>query len=377
MMILFLQIMVSTALAVDVPPRERTTPTSVRGRDGEHAYHTLTPNQSLSFTTPGPGKWGLEARQRVAGAAQRAAGSIEVLGNGTHKIMTIKLKANADRRASIDDTLGGSPTTAERAWITVPSGGEFITLRSPPGSRDILVRLYTNEPAPAPSFAAAPAAALPADDLDEDPPEDGVISSNVRTNDTLDDAPPEKPQRRNTKKSDVEFGGSMGLGIPARGTKAVGYIGLEARYPVYGELISIGGSTGWYRIGVKDDLEVADPYMGHTTIQADWRTDVFPLITRGLFHVPYKLGPAEPLAGIGLAMFIAKRVDGTQKTTRFGVGPEILAGTDFDLKHLGRLGTHLTWTEARMRLGNTGPDGAEVKETIAHTRLNLTWMTRF
>jgi len=341
MIILFLQLLLPTALAADLAPTGPSVRVTVRWDKGEQAYHLLPAGGTLSFPTPGPSEWRIEIRQRLAGASQRASGSIDIWGNGVRKIMTIPMKAHADKGHTIGDVKAGIPSRPERASIVVPQNGKSVIVRAPADSRDILVRVFSNaDPSP-------------------------VV------------AKPVTPAARAGASGRPGVGATLGLGIPARGTKAVGYMGADGRYPVYKKLLSVGGAFGWYRIGVSRDIELVDTHLGQTTVHAEWHTDVFPVIARGLVHPPFTMGPLAPVAGAGVGLFIAKRVDGAKKTIRVGVGPELLAGAEMDLGRIGRVGGHLSWTEARMRLGNTGPDGSEVKETVAHTRLNLTWIYQF
>ena len=122
---------------------------------------------------------------------------------------------------------------------------------------------------------------------------------------------------------------------------------------------------------------MADPHLGHTTVSAQWRTNVVPIVARGLAHSPVTIGPVRPIAGLGLGLFIANRSEGNYTTTQVGLGPELLAGVDYDLGHLGTFGGNMTWSEARMFLGHQGADGMPVRETVANTRLNLCWFHTF
>jgi hypothetical protein len=360
-MMILLQLLLSLALAADVAPRERSIPIRVFDAEVEDVYHALPGGSQLSFVTAGPGKWSVEIRQRVAGAAQRAEGEVVVLGNGKHQIMRIALRAKADIGTRVDDAQGGVVTEAERATITVPATGEFLVLQTQQGSRDVLVRLF-NDADPPPAVAAAA------------PPVTPIASTPF----VAPNRPKQTKRRPPSPDSRAWLAGlSMGLGIPARGSKAVGYLGADVRTLVYRKLVSVGGSAGWYRIAVDETITVADPHLGHTNIQAKWTTDVFPVVARGLVHLPLRLGPALPIAGAGLGLFIARRTEGGASLTKVGVGPELLAGAEMDLERLGKAGANLTWAEARMHMGNLGPDGQPVRETVAHTRLNLSWIYTF
>ena len=154
------------------------------------------------------------------------------------------------------------------------------------------------------------------------------------------------------------------------------HVGATGRYPIYNDLLSIGGSVGWHRIAVESNQTTTNPLVGTVTYDANWRTDIVPIITRVTVHVPYPPGPVTPIASLGLGGFIATRTDGSTSTTHFAVGPELATGIEFGLP-VGLLQTTVSWSEARAQMGNKGVDGAAVSETLAVTRLNLAYLYVF
>jgi hypothetical protein len=374
-MMLTLQLLLSIALGADVTPTERSVPVRVHSADAEGAFHPIAPGGSLSFPTPGPGKWRVEVRQRLSQSTQRANGSLAVLGNGKHLIMTIKLKGPADSAAKADDTQGGPISEAERATITVPASGAFTVLRAAATGGSLLVRLSDKAgPSPMPPKAAPVVAAKPPPPVVKTAAKKPVLVARTR--------------KRRTDRLGLGAGASVGLGLPARGSKPVGYLSADVRYLVYKQLVSVGGTVGWYGIGVDESVTISDPFLGHTTVQSTWSTQVFPIIARGLVHSPIKAGPLTPVAGLGLGVFIAHRVEGSYSTTQAGIGPELLIGAELPMEALGKIGAeklselgdigaHLSWSEARMFMGHQGSDGMPVRETVANTRLNLTWFYTF
>ena len=120
-MMLFLTAVLTTALAADVPPREASVPVRVFGNGQESVYHKLVPGGQLTFQTPGPGKWSVDLRQRITAQDGQTRGTVLVLGNGKHRIMSIPVKNAAETGVRIDDPRGGAISKHERAIITVPA----------------------------------------------------------------------------------------------------------------------------------------------------------------------------------------------------------------------------------------------------------------
>ena len=135
-MMLFVYAALTAALAADIAPREASVPIRVFGNNQESVYHKLAPGRQLTFDTQGPGKWTVDLRQRITAQDGRTRGTVIVLGNGKHRIMTIPINSTAQSGTRIDDARGGAISKHERAIITVPAAGKFLTLTLEPGSHE-------------------------------------------------------------------------------------------------------------------------------------------------------------------------------------------------------------------------------------------------
>jgi len=363
----------------DLTDDEPTTAITVDAKTDP--YVPLTSGTSATFDTPGPQKIMVQSRRRMAGAGQRAKHApIEVRGDG-NPILTIKVSGTAIPDGRIHDRLEGFPSKDDQTLITVPEGGRQLTLTAPPGGPDFFVRVTsrdnpTNLILPvgiAPTQAAPAVATAPV----QDAPRSG--EQDKKDNTESKPEPKKRQAARNTApQNELQAGAGMemGLGIAARGTHMVFHLGATGRYPIYKDLLSVGGSIGWHRIGVEAERPVTHPISGDISYSADWHTDIVPIIARVSVHVPYPPGPLTPIASAGLGAFIATRTDGSTSTTRLAVGPELAVGVEFGLP-VGLLQTTISWAEARTQMGNQGTDGQAVAETLATTRLNLAYLYVF
>lgn len=362
---LLLLLLISVASAAEITPIEAPAATVIRTGKESGNYHLIRAGHQLDFDTLGPINLTVEVRQRLASTQQRAEGEITAVGDGVHAIMTITIRGGAEKQGFIDDAYGGVPSKIDSAKIKVPDGGKMLSLVAPASGGDFLVRVMDEGGLdPAVIAPVAPIATVTeAEEPDEEPT---VVADRPR---------PKKNDRLGS--GGPAAGMAFGLGVPARGTKAVGYIAAEGRYPIYKNFLSAGAAIGWYRIGVNSHVAVSDPYAGTNEVNAVWTTNVVPIVGRIVGHLPLDLGPVVPMAGAGLGFFIAKRKDGAFKSTRLGFGPELLLGSEFELGEPGRVGAHFSWNGARVRYGNRHPDGEEVRETIATTRLNIRYLYLF
>jgi hypothetical protein len=256
----------------------------------------------------------------------------------------------------------------------------MLKLEAPAGGPDFFIQISrkdTPEVLLLPFASGGVAAATPQtiEQAAEPVAEEEAAASSPPAEEPVQRAPP--PSRSQASATlDPGAGLSMGMGIPARGNKMVVHVGATGRYPIYKKILSAGGTIGWYRIGVEEDVAVADTYGGALTYTADWHTNVVPIVAQVTAHAPTEFGPVVPIATAGLGLYIATRHDGGEKITSVGVGPEIAAGAEFDVQ-VGRLQTTVSWNEARSRFGNRGPEGDVVRETLAVTRLNLSYLYVF
>ena len=371
MLSILLALLTAPGLA-DPPADSATTPITVDAKTS--SYLPLSSGSTLAFETPGPRKLTIESRRRMAGAGQRAKHApLEVRGDG-NPIMTIKVPGTAIADGRIHDRLEGFPSKVDRTVITVPEGGSRLTLTAPPGGPDFFIRV-TDRDRPTVLIMPAGVAAVAATTADAEEPKEAPRTGADEDKDKQDRAA--KPRKKNTQ-TDLQAGAGleMGFGVPARGTQMVFHIGATGRYPIHKDLISVGGSIGWHRIGVEAERTSTHPLAGDVSYEADWHTNIVPIITRFTVHVPYPPGPVTPIASAGLGMFIATRTEGDTSNTRLAVGPELAVGCEFGLP-VGLMQTTISWSEARAQMGNRGTDGDAVSETFAVTSFNLAYLYVF
>lgn len=363
----------------DSPSASIETPITVDAKT--ETYLALQSNSSLDFKTPGPAKIVVNSRRRMAGAAQRSAKApIKAYGDG-RLIMTIQVPGVAIASGKVNDRMAGFPSKSERVVITVPEGGNVLRIEAPAGGPDFFIQVSNKDTpdtflvpigaAPGAIAASPPATPAPETALPSPVPE-------PKTTEPIAKAEPKPLQNRTHASDSLEPGAgvNMGFGIPARGTKMVFQLAATGRMPVYKKLLSAGGTIGWYKIAVEDEVAIADPYGGPLTYSANWHTNVVPIVAHVTAHAPTEFGPVVPIASAGLGLYIATRNDGGDKITSVGVGPEFSAGAEFDVE-VGRLQTTVSWNEARSRFGNRGPEGEVVRETLAVTRLNISYLYVF
>ena len=373
---------VSPASDVSLSPAPATPTTPITVDAKTESYLLLESNSSLDFDTPGPAKIIVNSRRRMAGAAQRSAKAVlKAYGDGK-QIMTIQVPGVAIPGGKINDRMAGFPSKAERVVITVPEGGNVLRLEAPMGGPDFFIQV-SNKGTPetflmpmgsagAAPMAAAPAA-LPETPASEEPK--APTQPSTKEQEPIAKAKP-KPQQHASDSLEPGAGLNMAFGIPARGNKMVFQLAATGRMPIYKKLLSAGGTIGWYKISVEEEVAIADPYGGSLTYSADWHTNVVPIVAHVTAHAPTEFGPVVPIASAGLGLYIATRTDGGDKITSVGVGPEFAAGAEFDIE-VGRLQSTISWNEARSRFGNRGPEGEVVRETLAVTRLNISYLYVF
>ena len=341
----------------------------------------LTSGTRLDFSTPGPKKISVESRRRMAGAAQRARPApINAEGDG-NLILTIRVPGTAIPAGKINDAMGGFPSKSDRSIVTVPEGGKVLTLEAPVGGPDFFVRVV-DRTWPDRLIVPINTGVAGIDNM----PDPAIVS--VEENDSAeepanqyasDSADTPMKLLRDPKAPEVlkpAAGMQMGFGVPTRGQKMVFSLAAIGRYPVYKDLVSAGGSIGWHRIAVEDQLPVADPISGDLTYIANWRTNVVPIVAQANVHVPFPAGPITPVASTGLGMFIATRAEGAERVTNVALGPTVGLGAEIDLS-VGEIQTTFAWHEARARFGNQAVDGSVVRESLAVIQFNLAYLYVF
>ena len=367
-------------ILVTSPARSNTTDdgqtTAITIDAKTNRYIPLKSGTSVAFDTPGPRKLLIQSRRRLAGAGQRSkAEPIEVRGDG-NPILTIKVPGSAIADGRIHDRLEGFPSNDDKSLVTVPEGGKQLTLTAPPGGPDFFIRVSDRDQPGVLLLPTGMATETPAT----------VVATPTKEAPRSGD--PTKPSQASTAsknkqnsaaiQNEIQAGAGLeiGFGVAARGTSMVFHIGATGRYPIYKDLLSVGGSLGWHRIGVETNRTTNNPIAGTVSYAADWHTDIIPIIGRVSVHVPYPPGPVTPIASVGLGTFIASRTDGERSTTSVAIGPELAVGCEFGLP-VGLMQSTISWSEARAQMGNQGVNGQAVSETFAVTRLNLAYLYVF
>jgi hypothetical protein len=372
MMLFFLHLILSIGHA-EIEP---TVSITVEGNTTE--FLLLSSGTRLDFSTPGPKKIAIESRRRMAGAAQRAGTApITAVGDG-NLILTIRVPGTAVASGTINDKMGGYPSKPDRSVVTVPDGGKVLTVEAPIGGPDFLIRVVDRT---WPDRLVTP---IHSSLIDEDigDPEiseaEEPIGDQEEIQQEIDSSQTERPMRSKNAPDDLRpaAGVKIGFGIPSRGNKMVFAMAATGRYPIYKDLISLGGSLGWHRIGVEEQVAIANPIAGDLTYAANWHTTVIPIVAQGNIHVPFPAGPITPIASAGMGMYIATRTDGSDKTTNLALGPTFGLGAEADIP-VGQIQATVSWHEARARFGNQSTDGSAVRESLAVSQLNVAYLYVF
>jgi len=165
---LFLLMLISAASAAELSPIEAPAPTEIRTGTETGNYHLIRAGRQLDFDTLGPINLTVEVRQRLASTQQRAEGELKAVGDGVHAIMTITVRASAEKQGFTDDAYGGVPCKVDSAEISVPDGGKMLSLVAPAGGGDFLVRVM-DEGGLDPAVIAPVATENEAEEPDEEP----------------------------------------------------------------------------------------------------------------------------------------------------------------------------------------------------------------
>jgi len=370
-MVFFLSLFLSFAHAEATPSVSIT----VDGKTTE--FLLLSSGTRLDFSTPGPKKIAIESRRRMAGAAQRAGTAPIVAEGDGNLILTIRVPGTAMADGQINDKMGGYPSKPDRSVVTVPDGGEVLTIEAPTGGPDFFIRVVDR------TFPNRLVVPIHSSRAGEDIGDPDIVADQDK------DLPVQEPiqepiptEVRNPRSPDAPddlrpaVGMNFGFGIPARGNKMVFAINAVGRYPVYKDLISAGGSIGWHRIGVQEDIDVANPISGDLNYSADWHTTVLPITGQANIHVPFPAGPITPIASAGVGLYIATRADNGSKITNLAIGPTVGLGAEADIQ-IGQIQTTVTWHEARARFGNQSTDGSVVRESLAVSQFNVAYLYVF
>jgi len=381
----------------EVAPTNSNEAVLVSWPGGDAIYYPLNSGGRLDYAVRGPIQLVVEVRQRFAtSSAVGRPGELRAYGDGI-EFMNIEVKANKYSEASgnIQDDQGGFPSKKDIARFEVPAGGEILTLKAPSSGPNYLVRIVTQ--AGGDAVIASGAGTLVSErPLDQSPPKAKPAAApegpwgtgDASLDDLAVDDTPETPEEGALAGVDAEgeegafvarpsAGAEMGIGVPARGTMAVPYVGVLGLYPLVEDLVDLQLSIGWYRIGVETDLPITDHYAGSFSYSNSWKTSVFPISVSGAVH-PLDIGPVGVFATGGLGAFLSRRTtDGASDKTggaslgaQLGLGAMIEAGP-------GTIRPSLVFRGARKGFGNTGEDGAEVRESLTAVVTNVGYTYTF
>jgi len=319
--------------------------------------------------------------------------------------MTIRADSVPATSGYIYDERGGSPSVASQAWLDVPAGGKILSFHASADGPDFLVFLVKStgsDVATSEAPLVIPEAALPDDpwvdevtrtphDMAEETmpkePEGLELDLDEEVDETYSDTEPADPDLDIVDESEglepgktfgelfenLEVGPRLGLGIPTWGSGSVPSIAARAYLPLVPDLGGIATTLGWYRLKYEDENIIVDPYLGSHSMDLSWRTHVVHLSIEAAAILPFELGPAQPVAGAGLALYWARRVTEDQSSGGLAPGMNLYGGARFGLP-VGSLEATLGWNGGRRGFENIGQDSRPVRESLASSHLEISWM---
>jgi hypothetical protein len=378
----------AAAQDVELTPQASSGPVLVSAGAEDTIYYALDAGDSLDYLATGPVELVLQTRLRVPAGRRSVSGVIEAYGDGEFRIPDIVVHGRGVTGGEVFDARGGVPSEPVLTTVEVPPGGTSVTIKARSGGPDFLVRV-TKRSAREPVAVAVPPVALAA--IDEpplepvaaaEPPSDLVLTtSDACAEPTLpvavSEAQVEPPREPFLEKHPVKAGAELGLGVPARGTAAVFYYGVQGRLGVVKDVVDVALSVGAYRVGVLESYQLTDPYAGPITVGADYHTTVVPVELAGLYRVPViLLGIVRPFAGAGVSLDFTRRVEGDERMGGVGAGTTFFGGVDVDAGP-GQLSASLGWNGIRHDYGNVNAAGEPVRETLATARVDVAWLYAF
>lgn len=393
---------VALGAEVEVSPISSSGPVLVSTNTEEKIYYPLDAGGTLEYDTPGPAEVIVHVRTRLSDALNEVEPAIlEVYGDGVYKVIDIVADEGPVQGGVIYDARGGVPSGADGATITVPSGGKVLTLKAPADGPDFLVRVM--EPGegeePIASVTATTEQPDPADEepetTDEEAPSaevdteaDGDVTAEVEPA-KEEEEPPFVPDPGTDETGGGSFfdrlgdmprrgGPVVGLGVPARGSRAVLYLGLQGDLEVISNMVTASLGVGTYRIGVYEEYRINDPFAGVVDIEQQYATQVVPVTLGGRYDLPFELMyDIQLFAGAGAGMYVSIRSDDAEdNTTGMSAGTHIFGGFDVPVGP-GAVSTNVSWNGARYDYGNTNAEGQDVRETLATVRVNSAYLLSF
>ena len=391
-----------------LPSIEEVVPIRVEWDVGNRSYYPLSAGDELSFDTPGPIRLEAEIRIRIpVDTLLEEPPRLQALGDGVN-FMSIEASIQPATQGQIYDTYGGVPSVASRATLDVPSQGQVLSLRAPVDGPDFLVFLSRPPVAPANAEAALSPTesdspwALPSGEAlqvsdfdettDEAPPNDGLsLSSSEANNDepTRNDVLESEPTDLDATEPPIaelrpiqpiidsfqqlHVGIKAGLGLPSWGTGMVPRLAARGAIPIGPEIGELAVALGWYRLALEDRDILVDPFIGAYEMNWSWRTQVVDLSAEFVANIPISIGPVQPIAGAGLNLYWARRSFEQETYSGLAPGMHMQVGGRYPLS-VGTLEAAIGWNGGRRNFENHGQDGRPVRESLAATHLDVTWM---
>jgi len=176
-----------------------------------------------------------------------------------------------------------------------------------------------------------------------------------------------------------------GIGAPLQGNQAIasahiaGQMELfplltEAWKPGWGRL-DLVLSAGWYRVGVNQNLLVADAIGGDTQLLVSYATQVFPIALGFHYDLPLRLGPVVPFVGVGGGLNIIQRF-GDAPVSSLGAGWNTELGILLPVGPV-EIAPSFRFNGASATLDRKTISGSPAVENLSHFRLDLAVQTHF
>ena len=378
----------AAAQSVEVTPQPDLGPVLISAGDDDTIYYALDAGSALNYPALGPVELELKTRLRVPVGRRAASGVVEAYGDGEFRLPDIVVPGRGVAHGQVFDARGGVPSDAVVTTVAIPTGGTSLSLKASAGGPDFLVRV-TRSAAPEPTTVRIAPVALAAIETPPaapvvplEPASDLVLGTSEACPDptlpvAVSEAQVAEPSESFLDQHPVRAGLELGLGVPARGTEAVFYYGVQGRIGVVEDMIDAALSVGAYRVGVEETHHFDDPYAGPIAVATDYHTTVVPVELAGIYRVPViLLGIVHPIAGAGVSLDFTRRVDGDEREGGVGLGPTLFGGVDVDAGP-GQLSALLGWNGLRHDYGNVNADGEPVRETLATVRVDVAWLYAF
>lgn len=129
-----------------IAAEDATTAALLTGGGVSGVFHRVEAGRALHFATPGPATLTVEVRRRLPAVGGRPPGvRVRLLGDGS-PVMELVAGQPAVAGAKVHDGRGGAVSGPDLATVTVPEGGERLSVQAPAGSPDLLVQVRIAAP---------------------------------------------------------------------------------------------------------------------------------------------------------------------------------------------------------------------------------------